>query len=128
MNKEEYVKFSNAKRLKEKGFDWEVKMYYAENGDMLMDFLNNFNSNALHGGGERVSAPTQQMACRWLREVHDIHIVPKKDFFGGDYTGRIYDGRRDSATACDDYIAIVGYDSYEAACDAALEYTLNNLI
>lgn len=131
MNKEEYVKFSNAKRLKEKGFDWKVRMYYAENGDILMDFPRNFNSDALHGGGERVSAPTQQMVCRWLREEYYIDVLPlvrHVNKFAGElpikeYSYRIYDSEGNVRVSSRDW-----FRAYEKSVEAALEYCLTNLI
>ena len=114
---EDYVSFETAKLLKEKGFNWECKTrkFYPEP---------EYDQESPDG----VYAPTLQIAMKWLREVHNIHVVPKYDFYGGDYTGRIYDGRRETAYERDDYIAIVGNSTYEQAADAAIKYCLENLI
>ena len=63
-----------------------------------------------------------------MREVYDIHIVPRKDFFNGTYTGMIYDGRRENVFDKDDYIALVGCETYEEACNDAIKYCLTKLI
>ena len=68
------------------------------------------------------------MTMKWLRQMYNIHVVPKFDFYAGDYTGRIYDGRRETALEQDDYIAIVGYKTHSEAADAAIRYCLENLI
>ena len=68
------------------------------------------------------------MAMKWLREVHGVHVVPKFDFYNGDYTGRIYDGRKETASERDDYIAIAGHKTYNEAAEAAIKYCLENLI
>ena len=120
---EDYVSFETAKLLKEKGFDEECFAAYNGNGK-LYKFDEEVDDNTPYWS----DAPTLQMAMKWLRDVHNIHVVPKYDFYGGDYTGRIYDGRRETASERDDYIAIVGNSTYEQAADAAIKYCLENLI
>ena len=74
------------------------------------------------------TAPTLQMAMKWLREIYDLHVVTRKDFFNGTYTGRIYDGRRENVFDKEDYIGLVGCETYEKACESAIKYCLENLI
>lgn len=142
--KEAYISFEVAKLLKEKGFneycwkfyelgDFEIPVLL--NGFELSDESGFWNNEYLDSYKKEhsyindiCSAPTHQMAMEWLREVHNIHIVPKKDFFGGFYTGRIYDGRRDTASDKEDYIACAGYKTYKEATEAAIIYCLKNLI
>ena len=128
---EDYVSFETAKLLKERGFDSECDYLYV-NGNIVQARGGKCNWSK----GETIftdyknecSDPTLQLAMKWLREVHNIHVVPKFDFYAGDYTGRIYDGRRESTAEKDDYIAIVGNSTYEQAGEAALKYCLKNLI
>jgi hypothetical protein len=61
---------------------------------------------------------------KWIREIYDLHVVPRKDFFNGTYTGMIYDGRRKNVFNKEDYIALVGYETYEEAVEASLRYIL----
>ena len=75
INHECYVSLEVAKLLKEAGFDWECKEYYynfATTGWSL-SFDDNFvNWNSW---SERyISAPTLEVAQRWLREIKNIEI------------------------------------------------------
>ena len=130
---EDYVSFETAKLLKEKGFDICCEFQYI-NCLSGHPFLTDIRDDAgcyyknSEIGQDEYSAPTLQMAMKWMREVHNIHVVPKFDFYAGDYTGRIYDGRRVSTGEKDDYIAIVGNSTYEQACEAAIKYCLEDLI
>lgn len=144
MIEEAYVSFEIAKLLKEKGFnEYCWKLYELGDCDIPV-LLNGFelseessfwNNKYLELYKKEhcyindiCSAPTHQMTMKWLRETYDVYIVPKKDFFGGCYTGRIYDGRRETITDKDDYIACSGYNNYEEATEAAIKYCLENLI
>lgn len=125
MIEEDYVSFETAKLLKEKGFDENTHMWwytvYGELGEY--DVTDRGRRPELY-----INAPTLQMAMKWLREVYDIHVVPRKDFFNGTYTGMIYDGRRENVFDKDDYIALVGYETYEQTCEDCIKYCLENLI
>lgn len=75
MNHEYFISLEVAKLLKETGFDWECKEYYynfATTGWSL-SFDDNFvNWNSW---SERyISAPTLDVAQRWLREVKHLDI------------------------------------------------------
>ncbi len=66
---EDYVSFETAKALKEKGFDVYVSSFY--------DYEEKFsrkNADWNWNIGSRYSAPTLQIATKWLREAHNIHI------------------------------------------------------
>ena len=130
---EDYVSFETAKLLEEKGFDEYCPLWYHLNkpteGPFFYKEIGWYGHNSYcYAGRNIISAPSLQMAIKWLRKVHNIHVVPKFDFYAGDYTGRIYDGRRKSAAEKDDYIAIVGNSTYEKACEEAIKYCLKNLI
>jgi hypothetical protein len=90
MIKEEYVSFETAKLLKEKGFDEECMCYYDDEGD--------FNSHAInpsfinHEFSSYFTAPTQQMAMRWLRENHGIFIEIQKTMDGTQYVASLWKG------------------------------------
>lgn len=127
--KEHYVSFKVAKLLKEKGFD-EKTVYHYTNCDVLQHNIvyNEYkNSEMLNA----YSAPTQQMAMTWLREEHKIDIIPvirhslkyAQESPFRDYACRVYD--------CDGNIVLSAtkwYSRYENAVEAALEYSLKNLI
>ena len=137
MNKEQYVTFEVAKLLKEKGFDWECAMYYNAQHDearIVSDtFICNWNDESLM---ERLimsgaySIPTQQMAMRWLWEEKGLNI----NAIYGDYPTlkkSFWMPQIDSLNGCygvDDEDFFREYDSREDCIEAALIYTLNNLI
>lgn len=135
---EDYLSFETAKLLKEKGFDWLESPFYSEQDrDEWKQNACYSIQNPCYNENIPFDAPTlyvtaphvsHQIAMKWLREVHNIHVVPKFDFYAGYYTGRIYDGRRESAVEKEDYIAVVGNRTYEQASEEAIKYTLENLI
>lgn len=64
---EDYVSFNTAKLLKEKGFD-EYCGYYSSDGEYWG--YRTYN----HRSKDYISAPTLQMAMKWLREAYNITI------------------------------------------------------
>jgi len=126
MIREDYVSFETAKLLKDKGFDWECIGYYVDDepNDVKYSFLGETNST---WETRCCSAPTLQMARKWLREKYYIHADPIQQ---GNYND------------CSEYytwiVARMGIIhrnsgvaeklSYEEACEAALKYSLENLI
>ena len=133
--KEPYVSFKIAKLLKEKGFDWFTFGYYTmDDYDSPPYFgIENLCADNWNGEVEEVndlwfSAPTQQMACRWLRETQGLWIIPMPCEDGGCYFkiykryGKIW---KDNVYGHTDY---EDFDEPEDAIEAALEYALTNLI
>lgn len=132
MNKEQYVTFEVAQILKEKGFDWDCARYYnAQHGEARIvgdTFICNWNDESLM---ERLmmsgaySIPTQQMACRWLREERGIHIYPIP-VTGFNYVVSVYVEKGNKTY--DRILSRNGRNAYEEATNAALQYCLTNLI
>lgn len=120
--KEDYVSFDLAKLLKEKGFDEKCLHWYVANEPQEGVVERGFGKNQFY-----INAPTQQMARKWLREVHYIYADPIKQ---GNYND------------CSEYytwiVACMGIIhrnssvadklSYKEACEAAIKYALENLI
>lgn len=122
MIQEQYVTFEVAKLLKEKDFNEEVRTYYDEFGkehDLSDDFsdIKNTDIDAYPEFADSLdfhcTRPTQQMAMRWLREVHDIKIMIRP-YVDGTYSYEILNG-----------FWYVNFDSYEDAAEAAIKYCLN---
>ena len=66
MIKDAYVSFEVAKLLKEKGFaEPLVNYYYTTKGKRVGYLMSE----------EQYLCPTHQMACAWLREVHNLFIL-----------------------------------------------------
>lgn len=127
--KEAYVSYDTAKLLKEKGFNWPTIEYYSSSGSIYR-----FSEGIADICGIlSYPRPTQQMACRWLREEHNIHIMPTIGC-DVDRTPRIFYGV--VIALFNDYGDIdlrdpldeKGYNSPEEAIEATLEYVLKNLI
>ena len=113
---EDYVSFETAKLLKENGFDEECSRFYMPNGYVVWkyDHYHNFDIR------ERIECPTLQMAMKWLREVHNLHIIVfRYDNSAFPYIWYIFAHNGDKP-----HIA----DSYEQACEAAIKYCLEHLI
>ena len=122
---EDYVSFEIAKLLKEKGFDEPCYTCYLNKEVSHYDYL----STNFELIDDVISAPTLQMAMKWLREVHNIHIVlhPYTDMEGHNWSF-IFDK---FTYGCWQELAIYITDSwntYEDACEAAIKYCLENLI
>ena len=132
---EDYVSFETAKLLKEKGFDESTSMVYMPYGDLCKlnryDSIRNSNYNDITKNYFEYTAPTLQMAMKWLREVHnlvvsvepEINTDSELDLF---YVFKIFE-IKDTLTQ----LIYNGYelcDSYEQACEMAIKYCLENLI
>ena len=78
-NHEYYVSLEVAKLLKKAGFDWDGMSYY-QNGIFYHYSINRgriiiMNQNSAPNYMEQYSAPTLDVAQRWLRETHNLHIT-----------------------------------------------------
>jgi len=145
MIQEAYVSFETAKLLREKGFDEPCNQCYAkhpkEDKPKLMFNDAGTNSKGVYGAvfPFLASAPSQQMAMRWLREVHNIVICAEigneNDKGNTDYTNPdrwhwFFDLTNEKGVVIEpesDYI-LNEFDSYEDAVEAAIQYCLTNLI
>lgn len=116
MAQEAYVSYKIAKLLKEKGFDEKVFTYYED--EVLKDgFWFEWNRSPLG----HIAAPTNQMACAWLRGKGIFFCVHPDYPISKNYMVEFYDDGVPSGLFGD-------YEKYEDAVEAALKYTLENLI
>lgn len=74
INHEYYVSYEIAKLLKELGFDWECNYHYANSNMLCHGFCNNDPIFKVI-----MSAPTLEVAQRWLREIKGVHMCVKAD-------------------------------------------------
>ena len=132
---EQYVTYETAKLLKEKGFDWGCNGYWFISGDSktfnISPSINPRNWNGAKSDFlELLSRPTQQMACRWFWVEKGLNI----NAIYGDYPAlkkSFWMPQIDSLNGCygvDDEDFFREYDSREDCIEAALRYTLTNLI
>jgi hypothetical protein len=124
---EEFVTLETAKLLKEKGFKEDVFTFYEVDcveGDMILsetyDESENFNEK-----NDCLSAPSQSLAQKWLRETKNIHIcvyncacgygyeISKADN-GTHITSSTYEGTNDGGE----------WDTYEEALEAGIKECL----
>lgn len=124
---EDYCSYELSKLLKEKGFDGEcVGCYW----DSKKIFDINYEPLSYSDGDLRdevILAPTHQMAMKWLREVHKLHV--EIDVYEGiKYAWSL--SHADSGEYVIDPLKLrdKGYPTYEEAVEAALKYVLENLI
>jgi len=130
ITKEDYVSFKTAKLLKEKGFDVYVRSYYekykTKEEPCIYESPWNWNISSL-----RYSAPTLQMAMKWLREVHKIGVFPTTySIMRGDDVVYVYDAiiiNLSDHTLMTEELELEK-DSYEESTEAAIKYCLENLI
>lgn len=113
---EAYVSFEIAKLLKEKGFDTHCDHYYDQSSDEPQQFT---LDEMYYSYDEFVKAPTHQMACAWIREK-GYHIYTFKGVDSWVY---------EVQSLNEDWtFHFGGFKEHDEAIEAALEYTLKNLI
>ena len=120
---EEICTYEVCELAKEKGFD--VPTHYAYNDNcrkaMYMELCLNRNTK----DSRSISAPSQSLLQRWLREEKGLHIsIP---LHKGEYK---YFWAIDSLNRKkkEDDIAYNLFDTYELALEDALKYALENLL
>ena len=120
---EDYVSFEAAKLLKEKGFvetSNTIGTYNNKGKFFLYGHEKGYNHNRL---STWYSAPTLQMAMKWLREVYKLYITISHRF-----------SHNADQDVCFSYYVNVDkcqdgeFMTYEEACEAAIKYCLENLI
>ena len=75
------------------------------------------------------TAPTQSLALKWLREVHRIEIYIVLSELNADNSKKyMFDIYSSDINRGFDSVQKEEFNSYEEAVEAALKYTLENLI
>ena len=126
---EDYVSFETAKLLKEKGFEgYSIITIYDENAASA--YIKGLQEKHLPYSSDDpklkefyYTRPTLQMACKWLREIHNIDIIPFHEKLPNDcYWCRI------EKYPYIEYIQEPIYKKYEESLDAAIKYCLKHSI
>ena len=145
---EDYVSFDTAKLLKEKGFDESCYREYHETDNGYEFGFSAGQTNSMwddefeHFGVQNYAAPTIQMAMKWLRKKHDLHIeITSIKPYGSNGNGHEIplDGveYHSNIVQNNKWIDIIKkfkshgidcYCSYEEASDAAIKHCLEKLI
>lgn len=113
---EQLITFETAKLAKEKGFEIPVSNYYNVAEPDRIVTVGAFNHNCKRHGNVTVSAPTQSLLQKWLREKHkiDIRVDPPTEK-EGEYNSQIFEKRYSCSWGSAD-----SFDSYEGALEMAL--------
>lgn len=134
MVQEEYVSLQTAKLLKEKGFKDEYTYgYYSPDGELKFVQCFGDASDFFMNEESCISAPSQALAMRWLREEKGIIILISTGRKDGKKTGHSFwfgIEDNDMNSLCDSVEYAFNYcaDTYEEACEEAILYCLTNLI
>ena len=140
---EDYVSFETAKLLKEKGFDCECRAYYTNSVVIGEELHLSRNEPYDYNNGiyPSYSAPTLQVAMKWLRETHNIYIAVNITYsenpkiFHPDYYVSISNTKtgetciKEMCTLVEDEtLTPKGFNTPEEAYEASIKYCLENLI
>ena len=121
---EDFITYESAKKLKEKGFDWQTFDWY----DMAGNFCKGFMPRELMC--REYYAPTISQVLKWLREEKLILIgLSPMQEYGGDevieWCSTVYKADKQGGLSWQEEFY---YQSYEQAALAGIEYVLGNLI
>jgi len=122
---EDYVSLETAELLKEKGFNEATYTYYLSDGSFYLSPMAVDNKNLYAHG--HVSAPTLQMAVKWLRENKGIAIIPVLSSIL-DNEKFLWDIKIVVAKTCESYSQGWIYEKQEEAFNTAIKYCLESLI
>ena len=134
MIQEDYVSFEVAKLLEEKWFN-----EYCPNSYFKMDRTLKKSGFSEWEKVNEIRAPTQALAMKWLRELHNLFIeiqcygceANKKAHF--EYSYVISEYVKINTGICTIFglekrNAKSRFPSYETACEAAIKYCLENFV
>jgi len=138
MIEEDYVSFEIAKLLKEKGFNEKCHCSYrkklinnkiVDEEELFVSAYLTFTNNELEDKAYKdivyCSAPTLQMAMKWLRETFEIHCQIDCPIAASNWVYGIRDLNQDEWIILRN---MGNYETYEEACEAAIKYCLEHLI
>lgn len=120
MIEESYCSPEVSKLLRDKGFDIPVWTRYEDSNEVIFGDKYDWNNSPMG----QTSAPTHQMAMRWLRETHNIDICVFPcyyDYITWGYYCKIY---KDKEFFC----SSEKFRTFEEALDLALLFVLQNMI
>jgi len=129
MSQEAYCSFEVARLLKENGFDWDCITYYVDSEPNDVKYSMLFENNTTWE--ERCcSAPTHQIAMKWLMEKYNIYISIQPDFPSDKNYKMCWCWSANMLH--ENCISMKGFqcyiETYKDAVEAALKYSLENLI
>ena len=129
MIKEDYCSFEVAKLLKEKGFDetcYACYEYFSSSVTMYSGWPFEYKGEVVNNSNDRIKCPTQSLAMKWLREEKRTSIIIEFDLTKRGYCPYVHQLDYDM-----DWVVKWRVNTpmkYEEAVEAALKYSLKNLI
>lgn len=131
-NHEYYVSFEIAKLLKKAGFDWKQYSFYNSKSILINGtFAANWNDKIWYIDGSKVSAPTLDVAQRWLREVKGICLTVQPLFDKVNEQFNVVVGFTPFLHRMDGEMIIVSLDSentYKEAQEAGIKKALEIIL
>ncbi len=131
---EQLISFSAAKLAKEKGFNWKIDYCYPRftKGLMVAGKIIIMGDRDANDTKNYVSAPTQSLLQKWLREKHSIHVALRFQPSQPTMSGFYYRGYIAHFSVFDDKLMILSKDisftkpmqSYEEALEGGLKEAL----
>lgn len=136
MTHEQFITLETARLAKQAGFDWEVySCYYKSSPDRVSTngtLTSNFNGYAFQHIA--ISAPTQSVLQKWLREVKEIIVEPIYDLYDHCFYCRFANNKSKNwqyiVNRYDDgevYIKLC-FNTYESTLEAGLQKCLTLII
>jgi hypothetical protein len=128
INHESYVSLDVAKLLKKAGFDWKVISYYRNGNDRIHFGEEPIDWNRQHSQltiANDYSAPTLEVAQRWLREVKNIDVFVLFEHFDPKINGYTYEIRhKGTRIILSEWVNTTYEGALEAGIKKALEIIL----
>ena len=131
MVEESYVSFETAKLLKEAGFEANLKTRYVEEEKDEWAFWESGTKRSDYNYfDDTIACPTQALAARWLREVHDTFVKMERvgSFDGKEFRFYWSFSIISVSTACLKSISGGRYDGYEEALEVGIAQVLERII
>lgn len=130
---ETLVTFDIAKFAREIGFDWECNTYYNTFGNpdtykyyegdgSGVDINSTCEENDAYNNKVICIAPTQSILQKWLREEHNIILIP--DYNVNEFKYFYWIITKDETKECSEYI----HKTYEDALEVGFESALKLII
>jgi hypothetical protein len=129
-NHECYVDLEVAKLLKEAGFDWKCNGAFISEDGIQYAFIKMdavCDSNNSKYNPYNISAPTLDVAQRWMREVKDVDIVVHIDYHYGEQYSKAYYCPFYIGTG-DKLYTTEHFKTYEEALEAGIKNALEMIL
>ena len=121
---EDFCSYDVAKLLKEKGFNEPTWTRYEDNDEVIFGDKYNWNNSPMG----QISAPTHQMAMKWLRKEHNIllFLLPAQENGKLVYLVEVWTWNEEEGIYESSYVPIPRKEP-EQAVESALKHCLKNI-